>query len=176
MSTLLTPPSLRTTQALGLTTSLLLTGSALNFTFAIVPIILLAPPSTLLRQWKLNFDLGKVSQPPLALISSVSYVYVFAKSWYVRDGAWRNDMWGLLVAAALSVGIVPWTVVMMGDVNSRLMEMERGVREMGDGVKEESMRNAHELVDRWGMLNLVSTGMVGLGAAIGAWKGFGDVV
>ena len=73
------------------------------------------------------------------------------------------------------MGIVPYTIVVMGTTNRKLMEMESKVREVNvleekiEEKKVASPETAHSLMDWWGVLNLGRGAMLVVSGVLGLW-------
>jgi len=142
-----------------------------------VPSLLLSPPPLLARQWRLAYKRGAAIAPPLALLASAAYTYLA----YTLSNAPlsinhpRGEWYAF--AAVATVGVVPWTVGVMRDVDGKLMERAEGegVRRKVDAgeveveVEGEGEEGARSLLDRWGTMNLVRGLMPALGAVLGVW-------
>ncbi|KAJ5635255.1 uncharacterized protein N7484_008568 [Penicillium longicatenatum] len=106
-------------------------------------------PSLLAKQWKALFDIGKRKNPPIAAAAATSLAYL---AWSVRRGsplykATTYSRSGLYIAAAvLTVGIVPYTLILMDGTNHALLKKAQST---SDADKEVSA-----LVERWNSLNL----------------------
>ena len=162
------PLPIRVAQTLGLTTSLLLGGANLALSVHLIPRLLESPTPLLVRQWHAAYLLGKRTFPPLALLSSLSYFYLA----YKGDALEGNRM-GYLIAGLLTVGIVPYTALVMRGTNNKLIERRNEVGALGnqDTVVEVGLGNesAHALVDWWGVLNLGRGAMLSIAGIVGVW-------
>lgn len=67
--------------------------------------------------------------------------------------------------------IVPYTFAFIVPTNKKLIAKEKETRELSvtDTVSEPDGETAHALVDKWGMLNLGRSFLLGTGAFIGAY-------
>lgn len=162
---------IRVTQTLGLTTSLLLAGSNITLSTFLIPRLLESPPPLLLKQWLHTYNLGKMTAPPLAFLSSLSYIYLSYKT-HIADPTNRGA-WAYLGSGLLMCGIVPYTIAVMGDVNRKLVVKaeEAAALGVGDEVLEEALgvESAHALVDWWGVLNLGRAAMMAVAGVLGVW-------
>ncbi|KZF24471.1 hypothetical protein L228DRAFT_281540 [Xylona heveae TC161] len=156
---------LRVAQAVGLTSSAFLSGFIFSISTITVPAILPNPPSTILKSWSIAYNRGKMIAPSMALTSALANLYV----------AYKTEDVVPVVAAALAIGIVPWTILVMLKTNKALMEREQRTRtvhattEVKVEIEEEGVR---ALTDRWATLNLVRAGLVLSSAAVAAWRIF----
>ena len=85
----------------------------------------------------------------------------------------RAKMMGYLAAGALSVGIVPYTFIVLMPTNKKLLTKVDETKALG---KEESIvevglgeETAHKLVDWWGVLNVPRGLMLAASAIVGTW-------
>jgi len=109
------------------------------------------------------FDIGKSTAPPLAVLAAATLSYV-AYTKYNISGSDATQWRGLAIAAAGTVGIVPFTLLFMGGINDKLIAASDAV---GKEVASESVR---ELVARWGRVNVVRSFLT-LGATMaGIWS------
>jgi len=80
---------------------------------------------------------------------------------------------GYLIAGLLTVGIVPYTALVMRGTNNKLIERTNEVGALGsqDTVVEVGLGNesAHALVDWWGVLNLGRGAMLSIAGIVGVW-------
>lgn len=88
---------------------------------------------------------------------------------------------GYLIAGALAIGIMPYTVVFILPTNRRLWEMveEAGVGKKRDGegkgeeIEERRVgkgeQSVHQLVDRWAVLNFGRVAMMFGSGVVGVW-------
>lgn len=141
-------------------------GTTLSISAFAIPALLQNPSSAiLLAQWSKLFNLGKRAAPPVALVSALSY-YATGYLQYSHFLPWKASV----VSGALTMGIIPYTLIFMKKTNARLIEMSASVTE----EKEEVVKGeARELVDRWGLLNAIRS-VLPLAAAILA--GYNSVV
>ena len=121
---------------------------------------------------------GKSTAPPVAAISSVSYGYLAIKLYNapLSTNHSRGELYAL--AAALTLCTLPYTLLVMKNVNAKLMakadEMEN--LDVKDEVTEVGLpkgESAKELLDWWGVVNLIRGGFPLLGAVVGIWTSLG---
>ncbi|KAF3762269.1 DUF1772-domain-containing protein [Cryphonectria parasitica EP155] len=119
-----------------------------------------SPISTqaLAQQWAGIYNRGKVLGPQAAALSLLGYGYLA----YAQHRS-RGSGWQLFVgAAALTVGIVPFTLVFMDATNQVLLEVASGAATVGSEALE-------GLLLRWKDLNLVRSFFPLAGAVVGLW-------
>jgi hypothetical protein len=183
------PPSsqlpIRIAQTLGITLSTFVAGSSITISTFLVPRLLESPAPLLLSQWTNLFHAGKVTAPPLSLISACTYFYLsytkHTSYLYTGTGRDRFAVWSYLVAGLLSVGIIPYTLLVMGDTNRKLLQQRQSLdytRELN--IKEDEItqqykdnKTVHELVDWWGVLNLGRGLMLTISGVLGTWVALG---
>ncbi|PGG96508.1 hypothetical protein AJ80_09814 [Polytolypa hystricis UAMH7299] len=175
---------IRTAQAIGLTTSSFLSSHILSFSYALVPTLILPAAGNIKRsfdsglepgtpighiatQWRHAYHLGRSTAPFIALASSAAYTYL---AYAFREGtgvlhteatAQASNLY--LVAALLSLGIVPFTLAVMKPTNDKLMERaaatDAGKEGKGKGVKGEELVASREdaevrgWLEKWCCLN-----------------------
>jgi Anthrone oxygenase len=166
------PIVIRLAQTLGITSSLLLGGISLGFSAFTVPRLLESPTPLMLRQWKKMYIAGRNFAIPCAFLSSLSFFYLAYSTHSSNPFSGSGDAVAYAVAGALSIGIIPVTLVVLLPTNNKLERKEEEVRglekedEVVEGLGEET---AHVLVDRWATLNLWRVGMVITASVIGIW-------
>lgn len=93
--------------------------------------------------------------PKFAATTTAAYLYAaYAASQEGRS--WKS----LVTAAALTVSIVPFTIVFMKSTNELLFKAAAG-------TLEASQEDVAKLIGRWGILNLVRSLLPLVGAAVG---------
>lgn len=118
------------------------------------------PSQILAQQWAGIYNNGKVLGPQAAAVSLLGYGYLM----YDRSRQSPSRGWGKYIgAAALTVGIVPFTVFFMDDTNQALL----GVAAGGAGLSSEAVR---ELLNKWRVLNLVRSLFPLAGALLGLYE------
>ncbi|KAF7521197.1 hypothetical protein G7054_g12514 [Neopestalotiopsis clavispora] len=158
--------------------------AAISF-FTITPILRSsAPREVLLQQWHLAYELGKSVMPPAAGAIAASYLgvaWAVAKSQHHQGSSeWR----GFAAAAALMVGIVPFTLLF---VMRTIRELEALMIVGGDGANSKStdttrhgeseedrelalLEEARSLLRRWSRLNLVRAMLPLVGTGFAVWN------
>lgn len=110
------------------------------------------PATDAVKLWRANFNAGFALAPPTALATAASLSYCAWSTWNISAHGLRNPRL-FLVAAALTVSVVPYTIVTMTSTNDKLMRFAK------KGEKEELSANesgeSEELLQRWTTLNLV---------------------
>jgi len=117
------------------------------------------PSQALAQQWEGIYTRGKALGPRVALISLVGYGYLA----YERRS--RGEPWlGYVAGAALSIGIVPFTLICMSSTNGKLLAVASGA------AKTVSETTVRELAMKWKGLNLMRSVFPLAGAIIGFWS------
>lgn len=128
-----------------------------------IPALLSSSPSVpsqvLAQQWAGIYNRGKALGPQAAAVSLLGYGYLM----YDRSRQGRG--WGKYVgAAALTVGIVPFTVLFMDTTNQALLGAAAGAAgSLSSGA-------VNELLARWRVLNLVRSLLPLAGALLGLYE------
>ncbi|CAG7959587.1 unnamed protein product [Penicillium olsonii] len=109
-------------------------------------------PATLAKQWRNVFEAGKAQNPPIAAITSSAFLYL---AWCARAG---SPMFSRTVpghaalycsAAALTIAIVPYTIIAMRKTNNALIEQSNST----SAVTEKNAGEIEQLVRDWISLN-----------------------
>lgn len=167
------PTSVRAAQALAIFLSTGGSGLSLGLSTLVVPRLLESPTPLMLRQWARVLMAGKHTFPALGAAAAAPYWYLAYRFW----GAGGTRVGQLyLLAGALCVGIVPYTLVVVMPTNRKLLRKVDETKWLAEadevvetGAREES---AKYLVDHWGMLHLgrvamgAVAGMIGLGLSL----------
>ena len=110
------------------------------------------PPSGLLaKQWRNLYENGKSRNPPVAATVTAAFLYL---AWSVRSGSSLSrktplSRSGLFsAAAALTLGIVPFTFVAMTNTNNSLLERSETLKVVSE---EETV----DLIEHWTNLNQI---------------------
>ena len=134
-------------------------GSIFTYSYGAIPAVSLALPTPWLarQQWKKMYSLGKAISPPLCLISAGCFGWA-----WVRTGKVAH-----VLAAGLTLSIVPWTLIVMKRTNDSIASPgERQNNEGGDAVA------VKKLLDKWAVMNFIRAlfplagGVVGLVTAL----------
>ncbi|KAK7743325.1 hypothetical protein SLS62_010648 [Diatrype stigma] len=160
MSIVSTPLSIAA--ASGIVASALVNGAGYSISLFSIPAIVQGAPTTdvLVRQWQLVFEKGKALFPVFAAGTALNYLYVAYRS-RSRDLEWR----GFAAGGVLQVAIVPFTLLFIAGVNSRLLAVADPKTK-----KEMSKEVAKALVGQWGRLNAVRSSIGLLGTAAAVWN------
>jgi hypothetical protein len=162
--------ALRIAQTVGITTSAILAGFVSSASFTLVPRMLESPTPLLLKQWGNAYNVGKRNAPPFAALSSACYFYL---AYTLPSNAEKAKLYGYLAAGALTIGIIPYTVLVMLPTNKKLLAKveETKALTVKDEVVEIGLGNetAHKLVDSWGVLNLGRAVLLTAGSLVGTW-------
>ncbi|RDL41802.1 uncharacterized protein BP5553_01781 [Venustampulla echinocandica] len=165
------PLPLRITQAIGLTSSSLMTGTALSISFLFTPILLQSPSGVLLRQWASLYGTMKTVAQVNTAITSASFFYLAYKIHNREISGWLA---GYVAAGVLNVAIVPYTLIVMRGTNGKLLRKEEEVRGLGkmDNAVDITVEGetVHQLVDWWAVLHLGRCLMLGTGLGLGLWS------
>ena len=141
----------------------------------VIPRLLESPTPLMLTQWSRTYHLGHATVPVTAAVAATSYLWLG-----LRAGLLPARARLYLTAGALTLGIVPYTMLFMLPTNKKLHALEErgGVLAVASvattaavegkgkgaiGVEEE--RGAKGLMDWWGVLNLGRAGLL-LGGAV----------
>jgi len=152
-------------QPTAITISSFLAGGILSLSFIGVPSLSLAPTNILLTQFANLYRLGRNSAPPLALVSALCSSYLS----YTTDTSQKTRLWA--TAAALTIAIVPYTLLVMGSVNGGLHAREREVRSRGGeakGLGEAWENETRRLMNVWKWTN-AGRGLLPLMGCVAGW-------
>ncbi|KAJ5725765.1 DUF1772-domain-containing protein [Penicillium malachiteum] len=155
-------------QAIGISGAAWLSGNIASLSTITTPTLLQydketnQSPRLLAQQWKSLFETGKAQNPPIAATVAASFLYL---AWSVGQGAalYKNVVYNrvalYLAAAALTVGIVPFTIITMSGTNKLLLQKAQST--------SESDREVPGLVKQWTGLNFARSLLPLAGAACG---------
>ena len=169
------PLPIRLAQTLGISTSLIFAGANTALSIFLIPRILESPTPLLLKQWKNMYDAGKAAGRPAGALAALAFFYLSYKSHTTSVSAFVDNRkaWGYLTAGLLSIGIVPYTLVVIMPTNNKLFKKVDETRTLGKGdeVVEVGLgeETAHILVDWWGVLNLGRGVMLAASGVLGTW-------
>ncbi|KAF1994701.1 DUF1772-domain-containing protein [Amniculicola lignicola CBS 123094] len=144
-------------------------GQNTTLSISSVPAILLAPAPLAARQWLAVYNAGHIIGPWFSILSSLAFGYVA----YNQDTS--SLPFKLNIFAALAIpSIIPFTFAFIMPTNKKLFAKAESLanasledKAVEKGVPKEE--TVHQLVDKWGMLNLVRTAITGLGAVAAIW-------
>ena len=130
-------------------------------------------PLTTLRAFSRLYARGKASAPPLATLAAASFSYAALRASnvpFITNGSFAAAHRSLLfgTAAALTIGIVPFTfAVMMRNIKVlvRAGKTKEDAEKFGEG-------NAVEGVEAWGNQNYIRGLLPLIGCALGTWASF----
>ncbi|KAL4803068.1 hypothetical protein BDV18DRAFT_49314 [Aspergillus unguis] len=167
------PTGIRTAQAIGLTGAAYLAGNIAAYSFASIPAlqtaqaVYSAPASLLAKQWRDMYNAGKTQNPPIAALSAAAFAYL---AYAIHSGKGAAATHAVLApkyavelyaaAAALTAGIVPWTLAVMRGTNKALQGVADEEGKSDDG-------EVKELLKRWSVLNAIRGALPLLGAVAG---------
>ncbi|KAJ5711587.1 DUF1772-domain-containing protein [Penicillium malachiteum] len=155
-------------QAIGISGAAWLSGNIASLSILTTPTLLEydketnRSPNLLAKQWKSLFEIGKAQNPPVAATVAASFLYL---AWSVGKGAslskstLYNRIGLYLAAAALTVGIVPFTIITMSGTNKRLLQKAQST--------SDTEREVPGLVKQWTELNFARSLLPLAGAACG---------
>ncbi|KAK0127374.1 hypothetical protein ONS96_006923 [Cadophora gregata f. sp. sojae] len=131
-------------------------------------------PHTLAQQWRQTYELGKSQNRPISLIIASSFAFLAYKSRSLASASPRNVVVLYGIAAVLTMGIAPFTALVMSGTNEKLIGLSDGKGKgpsEKDGVDVEG-KEVRGLLEGWGRLNGVRSllplfgGVVGVIAAL----------
>ncbi|TLD29128.1 hypothetical protein PspLS_03653 [Pyricularia sp. CBS 133598] len=170
MSSSPSPSTIKAIQAASLFTIAASSGAKLGLSIFAVPRLLESPGPLMLQQWDKMFVSGRAILPAADMLSAVGFLILA----YSRVFGERTAKMYTL-AAALSVGIVPYTVLVMSRTNNKLRRRAELTKSMSitDELESAEVRESDKfLVDHWGVLNLgraamlAGAGLIGLYASL----------
>ena len=125
-------------------------GGVLTISYVSIPSLLLAPGSLGVQQWRKMYDRGKAAAPPLAMLSSAAFGYLAYRLSKTLNQT-KGELYGLAAFSTLS--IIPYTLLLMRDVNGKLMSKSDDPNAMGLDAIVANVTNgdesAKELIDWW---------------------------
>ena len=161
----LTPHSARVLQTIGLTTTAILAGTSASFSLYTVPRLLESPTPLLLKQFKHMFAAGHDTVPAATVVAATSLLYLAYDSRAAGSPAWR----GYVTAAALALGIVPYTLVVMMGTNKVLLDRAEEEEEK----VEAKAASVKQLLDQWVTMNLGRSVLLATAAVTATWTALG---
>lgn len=113
------------------------------------------------------YERGYAFVPPVAMLACINYGVVIYDHYNAKaDGSsWRWKVYALASVATLS--LIPFTLVIMGDVNATLLRAANAVA-TGTGaiLTQDSAKMA---VERWGYLNMQRSLLPLIGGLLGLY-------
>lgn len=116
------------------------------------------PAAALARQWLYVYNRGKTQNPPIALVAAGSLGYLAWTSKAgsaIQQGVLRSPVKLYSIAAILTIGIVPYTIVFMAWTNSSIESKAAQAvgKKVGAATGQEDKVVA-KLLGKWKILNL----------------------
>ena len=99
----------------------------------------------LLQHWQRVFDRGHVQGPALSITTALIYTYV-AWTQAALSASWRP----FAIAAGVTLGMVPYTLILMDRVNKELF---RAVEQSRSGKESIDRQRAEKLIRQWTALH-----------------------
>ncbi|OIW26153.1 DUF1772-domain-containing protein [Coniochaeta ligniaria NRRL 30616] len=119
------------------------------------------PGALLAQQWQTAFNLGKATMPTIAIGSLAAFAYA------AYDRSRRHLDWKrYATAGALTLAIVPFTLIFMHPTNRSLLQVAGGGATAAV-VNDDSVR---ALITKWTGLNLIRSLLPLGGAVVGLWS------
>ena len=117
--------------------------------------------------------MGKFAHPALALLSSAAYAYV-AYQWQGTLRQREAELYGVCIVANLAIW--PWTLLVTWPTNEKLFKKYEESKALEGSGKESVVEaglpkgeSSKELIDRWGMLNVIRGCMPLVAAVLGTY-------
>lgn len=146
-------------------------GGILAFSYGFVPAVSQAPNTLLVREWQTAYTRGTAASPALAIISTLSYIYL---SYSLLFTAYHQVAQLYALSALATCSIVPYTLICMKSVNGKLknkvqdsMELDRS-EEMNES-KARKGEHSDELLGWWSILNAGRGMLPFIGACLGIY-------
>lgn len=147
----------RVTQAIGLTSSILLAGANIGASHLTVPLLYQQPISINTAFFEDFYTRGAVTLVPLSIISASAS----ALAAYLVPS--QRTIWA--AAAAATISQIPWTGLVMMGTNNRLNAIAASKNELEKASKEEVV----ELLKRWRWMNIVRGSLALVGGLTALW-------
>lgn len=147
----------RTAQALGLTTSLFLSGVNIGTSILVLPILYTRPVSVSTPVFSELYHRGAVTLVPLGIFSGACSGLVA----YLLPA--QRNLW--TVAAVFTLAQTPWTLLAMMKTNTRLNTISASKVEQEKAGKEE----VEGLLKQWAWMNIVRGFLAMVGGAAGTY-------
>ena len=118
------------------------------------------------------YNQGKTRIGPLALIPSLTYLYL-AYNEHAAAFPAQGKAKAYAVAGALAAGIMPYTLLIMKSTNDKLMAKAAEMKTLKetDEVVEVGLgaETAHSLLDIWALLNIGRASLPAAAGLLGIW-------
>lgn len=167
------PAAITLLQVLNISTASCLAGISFSTSFTLVPRLLESPTPLLLQQWQRAYNFGKTRLAPVFALNGLGYFYLAWATRHLPVTTVIRKSTGYLIAGICTVGIIPYTLLVLRPTNSKLLKRADETKALGkaDEVVEIGLgsETAHALVDWWGVLNLGRAVIGGVGALVGTW-------
>jgi hypothetical protein len=126
-----------------------------------IPLLLNSNAQTdhLLRQWVCLYNYGHRLLPAISIATLLIYAYVVFKKW-THGESWIS----YAVAGVLTVGIIPFTLIVMLSTNKLLFRLENEIK---TNSKVTTLDNARKLVTKWGRMHFMRSFFPLAGALLG---------
>ncbi|OJD34132.1 uncharacterized protein BKCO1_2500049 [Diplodia corticola] len=122
---------------------------------------------SLTRLWRHTYERGKAQNPPIAALTTASLSFL---AWSTRHvgaphGSVLRPLYLYGAAAALTIGIVPYTILTMRGTNNKLIKNSEEIGRQGVAApaSREEESEVEELLGRWMWLNGVRSVLPALG-------------
>jgi hypothetical protein len=149
--------TVRTFQAVGLTTSIFLAGINIGSSLLTLPLLYSQPASVSTPIFTDFYNAGKISLVPLGIFSASCSAMVA----YLNPS--QRELWA--IAAVATISQVPWTVLVMMKTNLRLIEISESSVEQEKAGKDEVVG----LLRKWAWMNGVRGSLALVGGLVGLW-------
>ncbi len=120
------------------------------------------------------FDRGKVTAPPIAMVSSAAFGYLAYRLSKTLNQT-KGELYGLAAISTLS--IVPYTLIFMRGVNGKLISKSDDPNNMSlddivANLNKDGEESTKELIDWWATLNFGRGLLPLVGTIVGTWATF----
>lgn len=149
--------TIRTAQALGLTSSIFLSGVNIGSSVLTVPILYTRPTSISTPIFREFYLRGAATLVPLGIFSGTCLALVA----YLLPA--QRQLWA--IAAAATLAQTPWTLLVMMGTNNRLSAIAGSMIEQEKASGEEVVG----LLRRWAWMNVVRGLLAIVGGLVGLW-------
>lgn len=149
--------TIRTAQALGLTSSILLSGINIGSSLLTVPILYTRPTSISTPFFKEFYTRGAATLVPLIIFSGSCSALVA----YLLPS--QRKLWA--IAAAATLAQLPWTILGMMETNTRLNTIAASKTEQEKVSQEEVVG----LLRQWAWMNVVRGSLALVGGSVGVY-------